>query len=211
MATFENFDLESLVTMAYDIPRYRLSGPEWLATTKFDITARIPAGTTREQYRLMLQNLLTERFRLALHHDSKEMSIYELQVGKNGVKLTESPVGAASADAGLQPPTRMASPPRGYVGAVNLGPIKMSMERLTAILSGQLGQPVVDATGLTGIYEIKLQYNLALQASSAAGDASNPLPTVFDAIQQLGLKLVSKKAPVDILVVDHLEKIPTQN
>ena len=68
MATFENFDLASLVTMAYDIPRYRLSAPDWLPTSKFEITAKIPPGTTRPQYRLMLQNLLAERFKLALHH-----------------------------------------------------------------------------------------------------------------------------------------------
>src|ERR1039458_3797708 len=105
MATFENFDMLSLVTMAYGIPSYRLSGPDWLSTTRFEIAAKIPPGATREQYRLMLQGLLAERFKLALHHESEVMPTYELQIGKNGSKLKESPVEPAAADARLEPPT----------------------------------------------------------------------------------------------------------
>ena len=216
MATFENFDLASLVTMAYDIPRYRLSAPDWLPTSKFEITAKIPPGTTRPQYRLMLQNLLAERFKLALHHETKEMPIYELVVAKNGPKLKESPEDPAAADAGLQPPSAGSSPPKGYSGPVNLAIPKCSIEHFIAILAGHLGQPVADATGLTGTYEIRLHYNLGLQTaapSEAPGaEAADPQPTILDAVQQqLGLKLIKKNAPVDILVIDHLEKLPTRN
>ena len=210
MATFENFDMLSLVTMAYGIPSYRLSGPDWLSTTRFEIAAKIPPGATREQYRLMLQGLLAERFKLALHHESKVMPTYELQIGKNGSKLKESPVDPTAADAGMQPPPRLASPPRGYSGAVTVALTKQPMERLVASLSGHLGQPVTDATGLKGNYDFRLHYTLGLQAADA--EAGNAEPTIFDAVQeQLGLKLVKKNAPVDILVIDHLEKLPTQN
>jgi uncharacterized protein (TIGR03435 family) len=209
MATFEDFDMLSLLTMAYDIPSYRLSGPDWLSATRFEIAAKIPPGATREQYRLMLQGLLAERFKLALHHESKVMQTYELQIGKNGSKLKESPVDPAAAD-GLQPPPRLANPPRGYNGAVAMALTKHPMEFLVASLSGHLGQPVTDATGLKGNYDFRLHYTLGLQATGT--EADNSEPTIFEAVQeQLGLKLVKKNAPVDILVIDHLEKLPTQN
>ena len=210
MATFEDFDMLSLLTMAYDIPSYRLSGPDWLSATRFEIAAKIPPGATREQYRLMLQGLLAERFKLALHHESKVMQTYELQIGKNGSKLKESPVDPTTVDPGLQPPPRLASPPRGYNGAMRMVTTNQPMERLVATLSGHLGQPVTDATGLKGNYNFRLHYTLGLQA--AGDEADNSEPTIFDAVQeQLGLKLVKKSAPVDILVIDHLEKLPTQN
>jgi uncharacterized protein (TIGR03435 family) len=215
MAIFENFDLASLVTMAYNIPRYRLSAPDWLPTSKFDIVAKIPPGATREQYRLMLQNLLAKRFKLALHHDTKEIPIYELVVAKNGPKLKESPEDPAVAGAGLQPPPLMSSPPRGYSGSVVMQCTKCSMELFITRLAGQLGTPVTDATGLQAKYDILLHWS-GLQPSTAseplAAEAANAEPTIFDAVQvQLGLKLVKKNDPVDMLVIDHLEKLPTQN
>jgi uncharacterized protein (TIGR03435 family) len=76
--------------MAYDIPQYQLSAPDWMVDTRFDITAKIPPGTTEEQLRLMEQTLLVERFRLTVHHETKEMQVYELTVGKNGPRLKES-------------------------------------------------------------------------------------------------------------------------
>jgi uncharacterized protein (TIGR03435 family) len=218
LARFDNIDLFSLVTMAYGIGRYQLSGPEWLSTARFDINARIPQGATRDQYRLMLQNLLAERFKLALHHETKEIPIYELVVAKNGSKLKESPVDPYSPDAGLQPPTRWSSPPPGAANAGGVIPhTKRPIEWLLAMLSGLLGQPVTDATGLKGEYDIQLRWSgTGLQppvASDTPGAAAADSGlTLFEAVQeQLGLKLVQKKAPFDVLVIDHIEKVPTEN
>jgi uncharacterized protein (TIGR03435 family) len=211
LATFENIDLFSLVTMAYGIQRYQLVGPDWLGDTRFDITARVPPGATRDQYRLMLQRLLSERFRLTLHHDSKQIQLVEMVVAKNGPKLKEVPVDpAAAADPGLQPPLPRAGPPPGYHGPFNLALPKASMERLAALLSGLLDQPVVDATGLTGTYEIKLR---ALVGSNPpATDAADSPPILVEAVQeQLGLKLTPSKGLVEVLVIDHIEKTPTLN
>ena len=210
LATFENIDLFSLVTMAYGIQRYQLLAPDWLTTAKFDITARVPKGATTEQYRLMLQSLLAERFQLALHHDRKEIQMVELVVAKNGPKLKEAAVDpAAAVPDGLQPPLPRAGPPPGYHGPFSMV-TKASMERLAALLSGLLGQPVVDATGLKGNYDIKLQ---ALVGSSPSDtDAANSPPSLFDAVQEeLGLKLAPKKGLVDVLAIDHIEKTPTGN
>jgi uncharacterized protein (TIGR03435 family) len=210
LATFENVDLFSLTTMAYGIRRHQLSAPDWLSTTRFDITARVPPGATTEDYRLMLQGLLAERFKLTLHHEQKEIQVAELVVAKNGPKLKESPPDATPpVENGLQPPSQASLPP-GFHGAVNLVLVKAPMERLASLLSGLFDQPVIDSTGLTGRYDITLH---ALAGSNPPNaDTANAPPPIIDAIQeQLGLKLVSKKSVVDILVIDHMEKTPTPN
>jgi uncharacterized protein (TIGR03435 family) len=211
LAAFENIDLFSLTTMAYGIRRYQLVAPDWMSTTRFNITARVPAGATTDDYRLMLQGLLTERFKLTLRHEQKEMQIAELVVAKNGPKLKESePDPSAPVPDGLQPPSPRAGPPPGYHGAVNLTLPKESMERFAALLSGLYDQPVIDGTGLTGLYDVTL--HALVGSNPPSPDAPNaPLPLI-DAIQeQLGLKLMSKKAAVDVLVVDNMEKTPTEN
>ncbi len=211
LATLENIDLFSLTTMAYGIRRYQLVAPDWMSTARFNITARIPAGATVDDYRLMLQGLLSERFKLTLHHDQKEIQIAELVVGKNGPKLKQSPPDPTPPpENGLQPPSPRAGPPPGYHGAINLNLPKISMERFAALLSGLYDQPVIDSTGLTGRYDITLHALVGSNPPSV--DAPNAPPPLIDAVQeQLGLKLVSKKAPVDVLVVDHMEKTPTEN
>jgi uncharacterized protein (TIGR03435 family) len=211
LATFENIDLFSLTAMAYGIRRYQLVAPDWMSTTRFNITARVPTGATIDDYRLMLQNLLAERFKLALHREQKEMQVAELVVAKTGPKLKESPPDpSAPVPDGLQPPSPRAGPPPGYHGAVNLNLPKVSMERFAALLSGLYDQPVIDRTGLIGIYDVKL--HALAGANPPAVDAPNAPPPLIDAVQeQLGLKLVSKKSPVDVLVVDHMEKTSTEN
>ena len=215
----ENCSLSNLVTIAFNIRDYQLSAPTWINDARFDLSARIPPGATSEQFQQMLQNLLADRFKMTFHHGTKEMPVLNLLVAKNGPKFRESvltekvdsadepaPVGPQK-DANGFPilPKRKGmsmsmTPDRATVRAS-----ETQMASLTAMLSGQLKQPVLDATGLTGRYDIALQW--------IPGDApDNPGPTLFQALQeQLGLKLESKKSPIDILVIDHLEKIPTEN
>jgi uncharacterized protein (TIGR03435 family) len=205
--TMTNVDLLSLVTMAYGVNPYQIVGPDWLGSTRFDIAAKVPPETTLEQYRLMLRNLLADRFKLAIHRDKKEGRQFELLVAKGGPKLKESAAESAATDGGsLQPPPGPPSPPPGYNGPLTLFVRNCSMEQFAARLSGLLGQPVANATGLTGVYEIRLQYSLAgLQVDA-------PSATIFDALQeQLGLKLAQKKGTIDLLVIDRVEKVPTAN
>jgi uncharacterized protein (TIGR03435 family) len=215
-ARFENIDLFSLATMACGIQRYQLSAPEWLNTARFDITAKLPPGATVEQYRVMLQDLLAERFKLVLHREQKEKATYDLVVGKNGPKLKQSADDPAAANDGLQPPPFQVRPPMGFAAGLSLGARKWSMEQLAATLSGLLDQTVTDATGLTGKYDFTLRCTLAGIRAGAPSEpddaAASTDPTIFDAVQeQLGLKLVSKKGPVDILVIDRIERVPTEN
>jgi uncharacterized protein (TIGR03435 family) len=211
--TFTNIDLFSLVTMAYGVNAYQLVGPGWLGATRFDITAKLPPGATREQYRLMLQNLLAERFKLAVHRDKKEGRVFDLAVAKNGPKLKESAddPAAAADDGSLQPPPSAPRPPVGYNGPMALLCARCSIEQFTARLAGLLGQPVSDATGLNGRYDIRLQYSLAGLQTGPSVDADVPA-TIFDALQeQLGLKLEPKRGMIDLLAIDHIEKVPTEN
>jgi uncharacterized protein (TIGR03435 family) len=225
--TFENFALPSLITEAYNLMTYQLSGPEWLIngygpfSPKFEISARIPDGTTKEQFHLMLRNLLAERFKLAIHHESKDLPIYNLVVTKNGPKFKPSPGSPeASDDTGRAASSKVTIGSDGFPvlpkgttmawvnGRARMRATNKTMEKFVIDLAAQSGQPVRDLTGLKGEYDFELYW---LPDSVAAADISAG-PTLAQALQdQLGLRLESTKGPVDIVVIDHVEKVPTEN
>jgi uncharacterized protein (TIGR03435 family) len=222
--TCENCGLAALIVQAYDLKRYQFSGPDWTESARFNISAKIPEGATKKQFQAMLQNLLADRFKLKSHREKKEMQTYDLVVGKNGPKLKES-VGPQSPDDTLPPP-KSAGPQTDESGFAILPPgrvpmaiftanghatrrwIEQTMEQLAGRLSNQLSRPVFDATGLKGKYDFTLRW--VTEGFTLSDDDSGP--TIFQALQeQLGLKLESKKSMVDTLVVDHVEKTPTEN
>jgi uncharacterized protein (TIGR03435 family) len=209
LVTMRNIDLFSFVAMAWGLHRYQVSAPDWLNSTRFDISARIPSGVDADQYRRMLQSMLAERFHLAVHRESREMRIYYLSVAKNGPKIKKSPNPSAAAG-GLQPPPPRATPPPGYHGPVMINNPALSMPRLAAFLSGFLDAPVDDATGLEGDFDVHLRtLASALSPGAISGNAPQSL---FDALpEQLGLRLASGKNQADILVVDGMERSPSAN
>ncbi len=263
--TFSNVSLKDLIEAAWDVKEYQITGPNSLESQRFDIVAKVPQGATKEQSRLMLRNLLEERFKLKLHHSTKEQPIYALIVAKNGPKLKESvddpnappapdfPPGGGGgkgtqfADGPVtgngpvirkgDPATGPPTPPRGAMRMMfNNGRMKMAsdgqtMERFVDMLGTQVDRPVVDMTGLKGKYDISLEFapDMALMQSKMAAlggpppgagrggpDADSPdgqnAPGIFTALQeQLGLKLDPRKGPVDLLVIDSVEKTPTAN
>ena len=229
--TVENLDLKNLVTMAYGIEHYQLTAPDWMQSTRFDIVAKVPEGSTREQFRLMLQSLLAERFKLTVHREQKDMQAYELTVGKNGPKMRESadtPTGVGPPAPAERPKTQLdkdgfpALPAGNFPSMIMMKDrarwrvAKMSMEEFAGRLAVQVGRPVSDATGLKGKYDFTLSWVTA-PARPPSADGTVPAPddagpTIFGALQeQLGLKLDSKKVAVDMLVVDHMEKVPAEN
>ncbi len=216
--TAQSFDLTRLVMKAYGIDRDRLSAPGWMDTTRFNIAATIPPGTTPERFKQMLQNLLADRFKLAVHFDKKEMQIYELTVAKNGPKMKPS-----VDDPAVEP--AMPDRPRLFTNKMQAG--KVTMEEFAHSLSIAVRQTVVDATGLKGRYDAGLFWVGTAAVAGRGRDGGLPSPDgnappqvadpargpdIFDALRtQLGLELKQKKGPVDIVVIDHAEKVPTEN
>lgn len=266
--TYSNVTLKNVLMNAYAVKGYQVSGPKWLESERFDIVAKIAPGATKEQFQKMLQNLLIERFKLALHRETKELPMYALVVGKGGPKLKESVEDPAtmaqggSAGAG-GPSASTPPPPPGSDGA---GPVRLKMGAdgvpqlpagmgknglmammmngrtrvmgnhqpigaLTEMLTNQLGRPVTDATELKANYDFTLDFTpdgmngpmgmmapppqhegVAGGGAPMASASEGGGPTIFTALQeQLGLKLEQKKGPVDLLVIDRLEKVPTEN
>jgi uncharacterized protein (TIGR03435 family) len=208
-------NLSMLVTAAFDIKSFQLTGPSSLNTERFDVAATIADGATKEQFRMMLQNLLAERFKMTVHHEKKEMAVYELVVAKGGPKMKESveePAGRDDAGKGPTATFSFGSGPSTYNAK------GQTMEQLANMLANRVGKPVTDATGLKGKYDYSLTFAMDVAGMMAKQGIAPPPPadgdsgpTIFAAVQTLGLKLEQRKGVVDIVVVDHIEKVPTEN
>ncbi len=190
--TYMNVTVRALMREAWGLKVYPLSrGPDALSTDRYDVIAKAPPDATKEQVMLMLQSLLVERFKLAAHRETKELPIYKLVVGKTAPKLH------AVADDGSAPEIN-------HDGGHQIAAKHISMEALASTLQGFIGDKVIDATGLTGRYDVTLDFNVD-ESKSMEGT------TIFEAVQRgLGLKLESTKGPVDVIVIDHVEK-PSAN
>lgn len=222
--------LANVITIAYDIPFGRLEDDR-LPPQLVEIEAKMPVGTTREQFNVMLQNLLADRFSLKVHWTTKEINMYNLVVAKGGPKFKPAALDSpqASDDASkngdsprlgsdgfpIPPPGNGAwfAAPGGKVGM--RGHNQTVAEMASAIGIRTLDGPLTDGTGLTGKYDYTIFW--FMQAQTAALGVGNPAgdpdgPNIFDAVQeQLGLKIEKSKGPVQVLVVDHAEKKPTVN
>jgi uncharacterized protein (TIGR03435 family) len=211
-----NIPLRTMLALAYGIREFQVSGgPGWVATERFDVTARPERAaaegledlakmadgqfkTVRDQSNERLRALLADRFQLIVHRETKDQPIYALVVSKNGPKLQE--VKEAEARRGMR------------IGRGRAEGFGISIEMLAQDLSSLMGRPVIDKTGLAGKYDFVLDWT----PDAAPGpDGANPPvpsgPTIFTALQeQLGLRLEAQKGPVQIIVVDRAEK-PSEN
>ncbi len=178
--------LMSVIARAWDVAGMQVVGPSWIYSDTYDIKAAFPRDAPATQIPLMLQGLLAERFQLAVHHEQRELAAYVMVVAKGGVKMHPS---EGSRTGSYRP--------YGDAEGRNIRG-RITMPNLAGYLSYQVGGPVSDKTGLDGVYDITLDF---------AVDQDSATPLVFTALQeQRGLKLESKKAPVDMIIVDHAEK-----
>jgi len=220
--------LQMLIESAYEIEDNQLAGaPGWLRSERYDIEAKMDSAVAAELRKLgpdqrkaarqhMLQVLLEDRFKLTIHRESADRPVYALVIARHGPKLHEAKPGDTYPN-GL----------KGVHGASGLlfmggigGPLTAqgaSMENLSRLLSLQLRRPVIDKTGLTGNYDFTLKWapDQNTPMFNGAGNDSVPSdssgPSIFTAVQeQLGLKLESQKGPVEMIVIDHVEK-PSEN
>jgi uncharacterized protein (TIGR03435 family) len=196
--------LKAMVAYAYDVRDFYVSGgPGWASSDRFEIVAKADANSTSAQMRAMLRTLIEERFKLAIHRETKEATMYELVVAKGGLKI-----GAAAGSEGFLK----------FGGRGQVEGQRLPMGGLANYLQTLLGQPVMDKTELKGVYNFKLAWTPdeaqagrpgAQVVNGNAGDEIGP--SIFTALQeQLGLKLETAKGSVDTVVIDHAEK-PSEN
>jgi len=232
--SYVNESVRNLLTEAYGVRLYQVSGPDWIDTERYDISARIVDGATKDQVKVMLQTLLANRFKAVLHHETRDFPIFELVVAKSGAKLKpSSPADPAAADGKGPNPIGsdgFAQLPPGataMMGAMHNGVSRLlagnqTVGALSKVLENEVGTRVVDKTGLTGTYDFTLDYVRdqgrainqfkGLPVGSAPADDSGETPGLSTALQeQLGLRLVKTRGPLDVIVVDSASKIPTDN
>jgi uncharacterized protein (TIGR03435 family) len=200
--------LAFLIQTAYQVKSYRVSGPDWINTQNFDVLAKLPEGASHGQVPEMLQAMLADRFKLAIHRESKERSVYALVAGKVGLKLKEAEPG---------PPGRVFPSIRSD-GTMHVLAERMTLAGFADFLTNFVDRPVLDMTGLAGSYRIELDMSTADgfrnigPPAATNGAASDPAgSSIFSGIQRLGLKLEPRKMPVEIVVIDHVERMPTEN
>jgi uncharacterized protein (TIGR03435 family) len=228
--------MRDLLSSAYRVKLYQITGPEWMSTERYDVNAKLPAGVTADRLPEMLQALLNERFGMRLHREKKEMPVFALLAGKPPLRLKDSVI-----DPNAPPPTAVTVSGTGSAAgvSVNLGngssyslgggkfdAKKITAPQIAAVLERFTDRPIIDLTDLTGTYDFDFPVTpedtqtLMIRAAIAAGvqlppqalrlldNGGNP---VEGAAEQLGLKLESRKMPVEIIVIDQIQKTPTDN
>ena len=205
-----NLSLKTLIGTAYSIRQDLISGgPAWVDKTGFDVEAKV-LGENVEllkkvpplQREVMLQHLLAERFRLAVHKETKILPTFDLVVGKDGPKMKAAPAGEKPEE-GMPNPDAKRHPGMMMMSQNGIEGTGLPMASLAGQLSSTLHHTVIDKTGLTGKYDFALKFT---PEDGPPPDSDNPDPTIFTAVQeQLGLKLVPSKGPTPTLVIDHVE------
>jgi len=232
---FAYLSLRDYLNIAYSVPVQRITGPDWINSTRFDISATFPGGATPEQFPKMIQSLLQDRFKLKAHLESRESPIYALEIARTGLKLTRIPDEAPSS----APFTVTSSGgPDGV--SVDLGQgaslvfnnkqfeaKKVTMQILAETLGRFVDRPILDLTKLDGRYDVTFtmaQEDFMPMLIRSAVNAGITLPpqamaqldqpsmgSVESGLKALGLVIEARRAPLDVLVVDSIERTPTEN
>jgi uncharacterized protein (TIGR03435 family) len=202
--TLTNVTLSECLRFAFKIYNdSQIAGPEWIKDKRvlFAIVGQAPPDTPRDQLRLMTLSLLTERFQLALHHEPRELSYLALVADKKGPKMRESKPDAPGAGEIVKP---------GRIVYQHVSPLTLAV-----LLSRFTDLPILDMTDLKSQYDVDLEWtpdNRKAPAPGADSADAAEAPSLFSAVrEQLGLKLEARKGPLDVVVVDHAERVPTGN
>jgi uncharacterized protein (TIGR03435 family) len=208
-----NRRLDEIIMVAYGIGGNQLSGPRWhteLTTdprqvTRFEIIAKVPENAAKDQVPLMLQNLLEDRFKLKVHRESRPTQVYSLEVAPNGHKLNTT-VGIPGRAPGC---TRAIGGGEDYSAAADCYSVTMAQfaQQIPALAPAYFREgPVVDHSGLTGAYDVRLEWRTLAEIEAGADGR-----TMYEAVKKLGLNLEKKRENAEMLVVDHCERLPTEN
>jgi uncharacterized protein (TIGR03435 family) len=219
--------LTNLITVAFGVRGEDISGPGWVRQDRYDIVANIPEGATKEQFNAMLGNLLRDRLHLRFHLEKKVVPAYALRVGKNGPKFKEAvrhddaKIPTERVDAqGFPVPLPdfkgiMSLPHDGQIFIVGQDVPMADLAQLLGHPGGPIrpdDRPVIDETGLAAHYDFKMHHEYLRRPGADAGVASDPAPSVLDAVeQQLGLKLESTTTSITQLIIDSIDREPAAN
>jgi uncharacterized protein (TIGR03435 family) len=194
--SYSYVSVQNLLAQAYRIKNFQIAGPGWLDSDRFDIEAKLPTGATDDQLPAMLQSLLEDRFMLAFHRESRNMTAYVLLPAKGGPKLK------VVDDTQPSDVQTTAGPLRRHISG------KIGMTYLAGLLSNLLDRPVVDMTKIQGRYDVDLEWSPDAESGSQLTD----VPSLFAALQEkLGLRLETRRTPVDVYVIDHMDRVPAEN
>jgi uncharacterized protein (TIGR03435 family) len=261
-AEYLYLDLKSLISYAYGVKPYQITGPDWLANTRFDIVAKMPEGSRKNDASAMLRALLEDRFKLTVHRTQAERPVLALVPGKElklksstgtpvaidpttplkpgetqmedpegYIRMTVDPRGGANIDMGLRGKMIQALNPAARTLTMDFSMMTLAgfADMVTQVFSqigGNDGRQIVDMTGIKGNYDASIELSLLeilamarsvgadlppeVQARLAAADPGTG-SSLRDALDAMGLKLESRKTPIEMLVVDHIERVPTEN
>ena len=184
--------MQNFILMAYRVKPFQISGPDSLQGELYDLTAKVPAGACKDQFPAMMQKMLEQRFAIKVHHEAKVLPVYAMVVAGGGLKIHPSPPEEAKGGTRWTPGRLEAH--------------RESLSSLALSISGAMDRPVLDETGVKDVFDFALDF-ASDQAHEDAG-----VPSMSTALQEtLGLKLEPRKEPVDELVIDHVEKKPSEN
>lgn len=196
-----NASMTEAIQWAYGVEFYQVSGPAWMPMTRFDIVAKAAGPASEDEMRRMTQSLLASRFGLQTHGEDKEMAGMALLVAKDGPKMKPS---AETGDSVFEPvPKKL---------AINMR--RMSMHEFAALLSEPMRKPVLDFTGVPGTFDFTLDASKYAPPDPAPGQPheDNDSYLVMRVLpEELGLRLEARKLSIHMLVIDHIEKTPTEN
>ena len=226
-----NVTLIALISTAYGINSDRISGPGWMSEQEFAIAAKLPTGSTKEEVPAMLQSLLADRFKLSAHRDQKVEPVYELvidrqSIDKQGVKLKPSTADEPARGCSSRPGQCVCQAVTlgrfaGFLGSTAKMAARMAaMPQPEELVEHRIDRPVMDQTGLTGLYDIDLEWVPPAGLPAPIPGAGDGFPTrdratktnsVFGALEAVGLKLQAARHTFDALVVDRVERLPSEN
>jgi uncharacterized protein (TIGR03435 family) len=233
--------LKDYIGTAYRVKLYQISGPDWIGTDRFDVAATLPDGTLPAQVPEMMQALLADRFQLNFHREQKDFPVYALEVTKTGLKMTLSRPNPELENVDARAPQAFTGSGSNQGVSINMGGgssftfannkfegKRLSMVTLAATLERFLDRPIVDMTDVKGNYDFSFDVTaedyqaMLIRSAVVAGVIlppavlkvieGSPTPaSLFDSMEKLGLRLIARKAPLDVLVIDKVLKTPTEN
>jgi uncharacterized protein (TIGR03435 family) len=218
IVSYGNLTLRDAIRGAYKVNDFQIVGPDWMSSARFQVDAKLPPGAATDQIPEMFQALLEERFKLTWRREPKEMQVYALLVGKDGPKLKPGQL--------IAPNQAMAmgtdgKPRAGVVFGGSLSQMTITAPRaslltLVGVASRFTSWPLIDATGIDGEYDFTFTFAAETDAGLPQGFQGNPAlsepaPSLSEAVKKYGLRIEPRKATIDMFVITHVEKTPTEN